>query len=449
MAFRLLQFCGQISKTIKNVRNLELRQMNNVIKTTQLLSPQLPIKYQQRTTSFFTKKSGEELWKSVTSVSNAGRRRGRGKRGSISKLKKNLNWGQRIGIGKKRMLWPGLTGPVIQGKTLIQQQRLPDDPDFEKKIIDMREASSKFKKLKVHPLERGWTSAKLGGKKLGPPSAAREDESFEGFETIILEHKITGHMTGNMGRVRTFSCFVVTGNGNGLVGIALGKSTDNAAAVRNAKNSSGKKLFYVNRYMERTVFHDFFTRFGNCKIFVKQKPPGYGLICHRAIKAICEVIGIKDLHAKIEGTTNVQTLTKAFLIGLLRQKTHQNLADEKKLHLVEINKNFDYFPNVVASPSTIRSEKEISSTEIMDFRQFVMDGKVILQRKKYPPFYTRLKGWELHLKKMEKLRDQDNVRLQLIAEYGDIRSFLSEKYPEAVPQNWCKKKEVEQVEEEE
>lgn len=59
-------------------------------------------------------------------------------------------------------------------------------------------------------------------------------------------------MTGNMGRVRTFSCFVVTGNGNGLVGIALGKSTDNAAAVRNAKNSSGKKLFYVNRYMERT-----------------------------------------------------------------------------------------------------------------------------------------------------------------------------------------------------
>jgi hypothetical protein len=46
---------------------------------------------------------------------------------------------------------------------------------------------------------------------------------------------------------------------------------------------------------------------------------GYGLICHRAIKCCCEAIGIKDLHAKVEGSTNLQNIVKAFFIGLLRQ----------------------------------------------------------------------------------------------------------------------------------
>lgn len=67
------------------------------------------------------------------------------------------------------------------------------------------------------------------------------------------------------------------------------------------------------------VFHDFFTQFGDTKIFVSQRPEGYGLVCHRAIKTICEVIGIKDLHAKVEGSTNLQHVVKAFFLGLLRQ----------------------------------------------------------------------------------------------------------------------------------
>ena len=77
-------------------------------------------------------------------------------------------------------------------------------------------------------------------------------DKFEGFDTKILEHKIVGHMTGNLGRVRTFSCFVITGNKNGLGGIALGKASDSATAIRNAKNSAGKKLFYINRYQDQT-----------------------------------------------------------------------------------------------------------------------------------------------------------------------------------------------------
>ena len=70
------------------------------------------------------------------------------------------------------------------------------------------------------------------------------------------------------------------------------------------------------------------------------------VVAHRAIKAICERVGIKDLYAKCEGSLNMQHITKAFMLGLLRQKTHQVLADEKKLHLVEMRSENDYFPKV-------------------------------------------------------------------------------------------------------
>lgn len=67
------------------------------------------------------------------------------------------------------------------------------------------------------------------------------------------------------------------------------------------------------------MLHDFFTQFGRTKIFVKKMHEGYGLVCHRAIKACCEAIGIKDIYAKVEGPTNLQHIVKAFFIGLLRQ----------------------------------------------------------------------------------------------------------------------------------
>ena len=47
---------------------------------------------------------------------------------------------------------------------------------------------------------------------------------------------------------------------------------------------------------------------------------GYGLRCHRAVKTICELIGIKDLHCKVEGSTkNIQALTKGFFKALAKQ----------------------------------------------------------------------------------------------------------------------------------
>nr|CAD7454150.1 unnamed protein product [Timema tahoe] len=418
----------------------------------------------------------EEIWKGVTSVSNAGKKRGRGK-GMGKKTAKNLNKGQIIGVGRANIVWPGLNSPVMRGRELVRQQKLPEDLERQKALLKMRDEMKTFRSLKLSPLERGWSGTKMPGRSIGVPDPVGED-TFDGFDTKVLEMKTVFNMKGNHGRKRRLSVLVVTGNSRGLAGFALGKAVDTRAALRKAKNRAGQKLMYIERYNEHTGYGEtechqsvplatkyrVFMRacqnvgmvvkawregqlFGKTKVFVTKKPEGHGLICHRAIKTICEVLGIKDLYAKIEGPTNLQHIVKAFFLGLLQQKTHEQLAEEKGLHVVEFRKEEDYFPTVVASPSLCRSQDQIQPNEVLDFTQHVLGDRVVLKRKKFPPFYTKLPSWENHLMKMEKIRNHDKVRLHLLAEYGEVRSFLTEKYSECRPAKFQKHRTPETEEE--
>lgn len=144
-------------------------------------------------------------------------------------------------------------------------------------------------------------------------------DKFEGFDCKVLELKTVFNMKGTFGRKRRVSSTVVTGNQNGLAGFAMGKGIEPRTAMRKAKNRSAQKLMHIKLFRNHTVFHDFFTQYGATKIYVSQKPPGYGLVCHRAIRTICQVIGIKDIYAKVEGSTNVNHIIKAFFLGLVRQ----------------------------------------------------------------------------------------------------------------------------------
>ena len=77
-------------------------------------------------------------------------------------------------------------------------------------------------------------------------------DTFEGFDTIVLEFKTVSIMTGNMGRRRRVSVFCVTGNGNGVVGFGLAKALKPQSALRVSKNKAGQQLVYIDRYNEHT-----------------------------------------------------------------------------------------------------------------------------------------------------------------------------------------------------
>lgn len=302
----------------------------------------------------------------------------------------------------------------------------------EAKLHKFRDEMSGFRFQKIAPLDRGWSGSKMPGRSIGPPDPVGED-FFEGFDTRVLEMKQVFIMKGNLGRKRRLSCFVITGNGNGLAGFALGKAIENRAAIRKAKNRAGQKLMHIELCDGHTVFHDFFCQFGLTKIYVTKKPEGYGLICHRAIKTICQVLGIKNLHAKVEGATSVQHVTKAFFIGLLQQKSYKEIAETKGLHLVELRPENMNFPKVLASPTVCRKVKDITNDEILDFRQYMMGGKIVLKKKKWPPFYTKHRAWEIRLKKLNRVRNHDKVRLDMLVNNGELRSFLTAKHPECRP----------------
>lgn len=387
----------------------------------------------------------EDLWKGITSVSNAGKKRGRGK--TVNKRNiKNLNKGQVIGVGSTNIVWPGLNSPVIRGRELVQQQRLPADPDREARLRKLRDEMGSYRHLKLSPIDRGWSGSKMPGRSIGAPDPIGE-ETFDGFDTKVLELKQVFIMKGNLGRKRRLSCMVVTGNGNGLAGFGVGKSIERPAVLRKAKNRAGQKMIHVDLCNGHTLHHDTFSQFGKTKIFIKQMPEGSGLVCHRAIATICTVLGIKDLYAKVEGSTNLQHVVKAFFHALLKQKTHEQMAAEKGLHVVQFQSGHDNFPIVVASPPKCRKSQELGKAEVLDVNEYAMEGKVVLRRKKFPPFYTKTRGYELYEKKQEKLRNHHKIRMDMLSHYGEYRSFLTDKYPECKPQNWSKKRAEEGSEE--
>lgn len=382
---------------------------------------------QTRNTNFFNKHSAKAIWAGVTGVSNAGRKRGRGS-GPGKLIRRDLNKGQIIGVGKANILWPGLTAPIMRGREIVKQVQLPPDPDREAKLISLRNKLGQSRWKKLAPLERGWSGGKQGGRSIGPPDPVG-DVTFEGFDTKILEYKAVFCMKGNSGRYRRVSALVVTGNGNGLAGFALGRSVEGKSSLRNAKNRAGQKLLFINRYKNHTVLHDFFTQFGKTRIFVEKKPEGTGLICHRIIQEICKAVGIKDIRAKVEGSTNPQNLVKAFFLGLLQQKNYQQLAEEQKLHLVEFSEENDNYPTIVASPSEVAKD----SSKAPDFTEYVMGNRVVLKKKKFPPFYKQIEYnpyWPNSERKQEKYRSHNDTKVALMAEYGKICSFLTPKYPE-------------------
>eukprot|EP00088_Acartia_fossae_P056742 TRINITY_DN6609_c0_g1_i6.p1 TRINITY_DN6609_c0_g1~~TRINITY_DN6609_c0_g1_i6.p1 ORF type:complete len:457 (-),score=88.25 TRINITY_DN6609_c0_g1_i6:368-1738(-) len=397
--------------------------------------------------SAFNSQSQDLLWKTMQGVSPQGKRRGRAK--NLLK-RKDLNRGQVIGFGKEKLAFPGLTHNTTEvvnkqtNETKLTKIRPMKDSvyqNFEVKLKVAREGIGQNRsRYKGSPLERGWTGNTIRGKKFGAPLADNKELKFNNFDSVLLDFKTTNIMKGVLGRTKRTSALMVTGNGNGTVGFTLnkGKYAQNARTLRAATNKAGLRLVNIERYEDRTVYHDFFTQYGKCRIFVEQRPAGYGIVAHRAVKAICEMAGIKDIYAKVGNNKNPVHITKAFILGLLRQKTHQAMADEKQLHLVEMRPEEDYYPRLVASPSDgkVRTQEEIGHNEVLDFQITSHEGNLPNEKidKKSP--FIGTPGWDKHLRTGWAIESHERVRRRMRVEHGDVygsvRSHLYDKYPECI-----------------
>ncbi|XP_025267716.1 putative 28S ribosomal protein S5, mitochondrial [Camponotus floridanus] len=167
-------------------------------------------------------------------------------------------------MGKIPIQFPGLNTPVFKGKELIQQQKLLVNLERKQKLMELQ-SQTRPMQIKLSPLECGWMSVTMDGRSIELDLIGKD--TFESFETWILENKMITCITGNLARKTRISSFIVTGNGNGLAEFALSKAK---ASLKMVKNRAGQRLMYIPTYKEYTVLHDFFTQFENIKIFVKK-----------------------------------------------------------------------------------------------------------------------------------------------------------------------------------
>ena len=155
-------------------------------------------------------------------------------------------------------------------------------------------------------------------------------------DKLVSINRITKVVKG--GRRFTFSALVVVGDSSGSVGVGYAKATQVPDAIKKATQSGKKNLIKIPLRDGRTLHHDIIAKDGAGKVLLRSAPSGTGIIAGGAIRAACEVVGIKDIVAKSMGSSNPINVLRACIKGLKNQKSPKYIANLRGKNIAEITK---------------------------------------------------------------------------------------------------------------
>jgi len=160
------------------------------------------------------------------------------------------------------------------------------------------------------------------------------EKNNEYLEKLVHINRITKVVKG--GRRFGFSALVVVGNQSGKIGIAHAKAKQVPDAIKKANDLAKRNMTQISLKEGRTIHHDSFAKDGSGKIKLRYAPKGTGIIAGGPIRAVCEVLGIKDIVAKSMGTANPHNVIRACLKALKKQHSPKHISVIRNKKISEI-----------------------------------------------------------------------------------------------------------------
>ena len=153
-------------------------------------------------------------------------------------------------------------------------------------------------------------------------------------ERVVYINRVSKVVKG--GRRFALTALVVVGDGNGRVGVGMGKSAEVPTAIKKGVEDAKKNMFSVALTPEKTLPHEIIGEFGAGRVLLKPATPGTGVIAGGSVRAVLELAGVTDVLTKSMGSDNALNIVKAAADGLRNLQSPEEVAARRGLSVAEI-----------------------------------------------------------------------------------------------------------------